>query len=255
MATATLLCKQCNFENEPERVYCHNCGAKLDRALLPPEATKREDPQVMQNRVRAVVRPSRFALIPLLRNLAISLAVAAVLAALFLMTVAPVETPAPLGVDALAAAPAISDDLEDMVQTPTGKRLSYTEDQVNAFLQSSIRAKDDPNSVLPVKYERTFVHFAEGLCRATLQESAFGHSFYVGSTDAVEIRNGQVVTHPVGGNIGRLQLPGKIMPGVEKALATLWAPLDTYKKLVARTGAVNFHPGSVEIVGKSAGVP
>ena len=57
MATTTLVCKQCNFENEPERVYCHNCGAKLDRSLLPPEATKREDPVIVQERVRKLVRP------------------------------------------------------------------------------------------------------------------------------------------------------------------------------------------------------
>ena len=30
-----LPCEQCGYVNEPERVYCHNCGAKLDRSLLP----------------------------------------------------------------------------------------------------------------------------------------------------------------------------------------------------------------------------
>ena len=35
-----LTCEQCGHENEAERVYCHNCGGKLDRSLLPKEDPK-----------------------------------------------------------------------------------------------------------------------------------------------------------------------------------------------------------------------
>jgi hypothetical protein len=253
MAAATLLCKQCNFENEPERVYCHNCGAKLDRALLPPEATKREDPQAVQARVRSVVRPSRLMLLPILSNLLLSLLVAAIAAAVFLMFQPPDGRPN-FSPDVVMMAPPISDNLEDLLQSPSPRRLDYTEDQVNAFLQGSLRAKEGSAYGLSVRYERSFVHFGEGYCRATLQEGILGYSFYVSSTDGVEIKNGQVVTHPIGGSIGRLPLPAKIMPQVEKAFAPIWAALDAYKKLVARLGSITFHPGSVEVVGKPPGV-
>ena len=33
--TRRLTCAECKYENEVERVYCHNCGEKLDRSLLP----------------------------------------------------------------------------------------------------------------------------------------------------------------------------------------------------------------------------
>ncbi len=253
MAAATLLCKQCNFENEPERVYCHNCGAKLDRALLPPEAAKREDPQAVQARVRSVVRPSRLMVVPVLLNLFLSLLVAAVLAAVILMFRPPDGRPA-LSAETLMMAPPISDNLEDLVQSPSRQRLAYTEEQVNAFLQATLHVKEESAFGLAVKYERSFVHFGEGYCRATLQEGIFGYSFYVSSTDAVEIKNGQVVTHPLAGSIGRLPIPAKIMPQVEKALGPLWDALDTYKKLVARLGAITFHAGSVEVMAKSPGV-
>jgi hypothetical protein len=249
MATATLLCKQCNFENEPERVYCHNCGAKLDRALLPPEAMKREDPQAVQQRVRSVVRPSRFQLWPILRNLALSLIVAALLAALYLIGGAPGNQPN-LSSDAVMLAPPIADELEDLVQSPAPKRLSFTEDQVNAFLQLSMRAKEQDTFGITVKYERTYVHFDDGVCHATVQESIFGKSFYFSSSDGVEISNGRLITHPVGGSIGRLPIPAKALPAVEKALAPVWSALDTYKKLVSRLGSINFHEKSVEVVGK-----
>jgi hypothetical protein len=208
----------------------------------------------VQDRVRSVVRPSRFAAKPFLRNLLVSLAVAAVLAVLILMAQPPEDRPH-LSDDIVMAAPPISDDIEDLVQSPSSKRLNYTEEQVNAFLQASLRAKQESTFGIPVKYERTFVRFQEGLCRATLQESIFGYSFYVSSTDGVEIRNGQLVTHPAAGSIGRLPIPAKWMPGVEKAFAPLWAGLDRYKKLVSRLGSITFHAGSVEMMGKAAGVP
>ena len=254
MATATLLCKQCNFENEPERVYCHNCGAKLDRALLPPEATKREDPQTTQARVRSVVQPSRFAAWPLFKNLVISVLVAAVLAALVVICRPPADQPA-LSQDVVMTAPAISDDLEDLLQSPGPKRLTYTETQVNGFLQGSLRPKEESSFGIPLKYERTFVRFREGRCHATLQESIFGYSFYLSSTDGVEIRNGQVVTQPVEGSLGRLRIPAKAMPTFEKMFASMWSPLAPYKKMVGRLGSIAFHQENVVVAAKSGNVP
>ena len=248
MATATLLCKQCNFENEPERVYCHNCGAKLDRALLPPEATKREDPQAVQKRVRTMVQPRRVAAVPFFKNLMGSLLVAALLAVLIAMAQPPVDR-APMSDEAVIAAPPISDNLEDLLQTPGSRPQTYTENQVNGFLLASLHGKSQSTFGITTKYERTFVRFQEGLCRTTLQFSIFGYSLYFGCNDGVEIRNGQLVTHPQTGSIGRLQIPASLMPMMEKA--PLWAALDPLKKLVVRLGALTFHPGHVVVAPKA----
>ena len=32
--TITLVCPDCQHENEPQRIYCHSCGARLDRSKL-----------------------------------------------------------------------------------------------------------------------------------------------------------------------------------------------------------------------------
>jgi hypothetical protein len=29
-----LACTECQHQNEVQRIYCHNCGAKLDRSAL-----------------------------------------------------------------------------------------------------------------------------------------------------------------------------------------------------------------------------
>src|SRR5580704_5733213 len=57
-AAPTLTCKQCNYANEPERVYCHNCGAKLDRSLLPKTAEKpQEHPEKARKRIEKMTNP------------------------------------------------------------------------------------------------------------------------------------------------------------------------------------------------------
>src|SRR4051794_4469121 len=56
---ASLTCAACGFVNEPERVYCHNCGAKLDRSILPKEeeAETRESIERTRRRVKKLTNP------------------------------------------------------------------------------------------------------------------------------------------------------------------------------------------------------
>src|ERR1700757_2562322 len=54
----TLPCEQCGYVNEPERVYCHNCGSKLDRSLLPKAESKAvEAPEKVRKRVEKMTNP------------------------------------------------------------------------------------------------------------------------------------------------------------------------------------------------------
>ncbi len=244
MATTTLLCKQCNFENEPERVYCHNCGAKLDRSLLPPEATKREDPVVVQERVRKLIRPHGVSAWQRGKNFVTSLIVGAVLAAIIVIAKPPDGAPT-LSPEAVMEAPTITDDMEAAQQLSGSHALKYTDDQVNAFLQASIKGKDKDSTV---KFERAYVHFDEGLCRITTQESIFGLSLYATTERSVSVQNGAIVSQSHGGSFGRLAVSGKIMPSLEKAFAPLWTVLERNRKLVSQMQSITFHKGSVEMV-------
>ncbi len=244
MPPATLICKQCNFENEPERVYCHNCGAKLDRSLLPPEATRREDPVVVQERVRKLIKPEGVPPWQRIRNLLGSVIVAALLAALFVISRTPDGAPN-LSQGAVMDAPPITDDMEGQQQVTGAHLMRYTDDQVNAFLQSSLRGKDKDSTV---KFERAYVHFDEGVCRITTEESIFGLSFYAMTERTVSIQNGSIVSRSLGGSFGRMAISAKIMPALESAFAPLWKVLDHDRKLVAQMQSITFHRGSVEMV-------
>lgn len=252
MATTTLVCKQCNFENESERVYCHNCGAKLDRSLLPPEATRREDPVVVQERVRKMVSPRRGMGLRGVKNFLLSVLVSAALAALIVMARMPDGTPA-LNREAAMEAPTITDDMEAQQTLPTPHRLTYTEDQVNAFLLASIKGKKDSASAYGATFERMFVHFNEGRVVITAQYSLFGYPVYATTVHSLMIRNGALVSDPLGGAIGRLRLSARLMKGAEVIFAPVWKVLDHDRKLLSQMQLVACHKGSVEMVTRQAG--
>lgn len=248
MSTTTLLCKQCNFENEPERVYCHNCGAKLDRSLLPPEATRREDPGVVQERVRKMIKPRGVSPVHRFKNLLASLLVGAILALIVVIARTPGDAPT-LSKEAVMDAPTVSDDLEALEQQGGSRALRYTEDQINAFLQSSIRSKDKDATV---QFVRAYVHFDEGRCAITTEESIFGLSLFATTVRTVSVQNGTISTRAVGGSFGRLSLPGWLMPYLERVFAPLWTVLDHDRKLVSNLQSITFRRGSVEMVTRAA---
>ena len=192
MAATMLVCKQCNFENEPERVYCHNCGAKLDRSLLPPEATKREDPVLVQQRVRKMVKPRNATLAFQLKNLLYSVLLAAFLALIIAAIKPPGGTPN-ISQDAASEAPPIADDLDGLLQQPAPHRLAYSEDQVNAYLKATLRGgKADRAGALAMKFEQAYVHFGNGTCQITSVQSLFGLPIYTTTVRSFAVSNGVV---------------------------------------------------------------
>lgn len=252
MATTTLVCKQCNFENEPERVYCHNCGAKLDRSLLPPEATKRADPVLVQERVRKMVNPRRGSGLRWLRHLVASLALAALFAAIVVIIKPPDAIPE-ISKDAALSAPTVTDDLDGLVVQPTPARLTYSEDQINAFIQSTIRGKPGGSTgFAALKFERAYVRFDEGLVRITYVQSVFGLPLYATTVDSVSVQNGQVVAQPTAGTFGRLPIAPRLMPYFNNVFTPLWKVLDRDKNLIARLGSITFHKQRVDMLNKAA---
>jgi predicted amidophosphoribosyltransferase len=54
-----LVCPECQRQNEAERIYCHDCGARLDRSALAKVAPKEEDPKQTQRRLKQILDPGR----------------------------------------------------------------------------------------------------------------------------------------------------------------------------------------------------
>lgn len=236
-----LICPECRHENEPERIYCHNCGARLDRSSLVTEGPAVEDPKRTHKRLQRMFDPQRGKLRRNFFFICKMILGACIFAAVVEMISAPEVPPArkTIGVPA-----EINFDLEKAALSRAPIQLQYTQDQVNAYLEYSLKNKHFLDKPL-LKFNRAIVGFGEGLCTITVERSLFGYSLYSRASYQVAVSNGKIGASNKGGSIGRLQIHPQVMQFVDLIFADLWSALDRERKLVARMSGIEFHDGNV----------
>lgn len=220
--TPTLKCAACGHQNEPERVYCHNCGEKLDRTLLPkPQDVAVESDAKRRQRVKKMMRPKRN-IGGILKTLISVLIFAALIAAAFLYFQQPEVLP-----DRKAIADRNAGDLwQALMQNPKQLSLDMTEEELNYFLKNALKPAE--SSVPGVKFERAFVTLGNNTITVTAERSAWGGlSMFSSTTYAVRNKpNGEGVNfEPIAVRFGRLgadpripSVPGLGLGGLQKAL-------------------------------------
>src|SRR5207237_10261484 len=95
MKTATpiqLTCPECRRDNEPERIYCHDCGARLDRSALAGRRTgKIETSEELHKRMRGMFSQRRIKAQLLFFKSVKLILMSFSVSALFVMFIAPVD--------------------------------------------------------------------------------------------------------------------------------------------------------------------
>ena len=132
-----LICPECRRENDPERIYCHDCGARLDRSALAKVAPKVEDAKETQRRLRTMLNPQRKQLRLLFFKVSKMILGAFAAAAVVQMLRAP-DVPARAKMGDFP--PQIGLDLENATMRHGAAPLQYTEAQVNAYLGSALKS-------------------------------------------------------------------------------------------------------------------
>jgi hypothetical protein len=242
-ATPTLTCKQCNYENEPERVYCHNCGAKLDRSLLPKEPAPKAARAVEQNRkrIRKLVNPNRGFFTNWHRALLNVLCSAISIAALIQIVRPPDDVPPTLTKDALLDAPNLLGDIGDLQMSTSPQTRTLSEDTINLYLASSIHNRGDTSGDY-FKFDRTFANLGHDVIKITAQESAFGYPLYASTYYKLSIVGNKLLATNVGGSLGRLPVHPMIMAYCGQAFDQLWAALQREKELLDRMQSISIQP-------------
>ena len=237
----TLVCKECGYVNESERVYCHGCGAKLDREILAAQKPQPIAPEQKQREVRKLMKPRGNTFLGnfgsrLLRTLAL----AALVAALIDAALPPRQGLPDLQKESAAGSVPVDVYLEKLTAAPTAQRLGFREADVNAYLKRE-RFKTIPawfTSALPL--QRLLVHFEEGAATLSVQASVAGYPLYAGFSGrpAADPQHGLTATC-TGGNIGRLQIPAPAAcPAAAALLPLLTDSLRHERELLARIGSV-----------------
>jgi len=233
-----LVCGECRHENEAQRIYCHNCGERLDRSAA---AARKPmvDPTETHRRLQKMLEPPsrvrhNFSAVS-------KLVLAAVAAAALVEMALPPELPAPTKI----VSPQIDLDLENAHLRPSP--LEYSQDQINAYLTYRLISKKAALTYPFLTFVRATASFREGACTIAMERSLFGYSIFSRTSHRVETNAGKIDATNVGGWIGRLPIHPVIMQFGDIIFADLWSALDRERKLVGKMGTVNFHDGSVTI--------
>lgn len=241
-----LICPECRRENEPERIYCHDCGARLDRTALAKIAPKGEDAKETQRRLRTMLDPQRAKMRLMFFKIS-KLILGAFAAAALVQMLLPPDVPPRTKTGEFP--PQINLDLENAAMNHSTAPLRYTEAQVNAYLGSALKSKQAVLSKL-LQFERATVNFDENVCLITAERSLFGFSVFTGTSSKVTLDNGTLKASNNGGRIGRLPIHPLLMQYADPLFADLWTALERERKSVAKMGAIEFHPQAVVLIPK-----
>lgn len=241
-----LICPDCQHENESERIYCHNCGARLDRSKLVPSAATLGDPDVQtQKHLKKLFQGGRGNFKRAALKLAKVVLGAVCLAALIVMAL-PADLPPPS--KNYTFAPMINMDMVSATSSHQGASLVYNEEQVNSYIASNLRRKDSPANQGYFPLRRVQIRFDEALCGINTERQLFGYSIYSGGTYRVKIDNGKIVSTSTGGYIGRMPIHPAMMKYADILLQKTWDSMARERNSVAKLASIEFHPQSVTLV-------
>lgn len=243
-----LTCGQCNYANEPERVYCHNCGSKLDRSLLPKveEQKKEESAEQARKRVARMTNPKATSLGRELWVFCKTIGSAIACAVLILMARAPEGVPSSK-LDVLPRM--ISMELHETLNVPQPRTIAFSEADVNAHLLKSVKAKA---GIVPgVEFKRMYVNFlGDNVLRVSTEQSLWGYPIYSGMMFRVGVVDGKFRADCAGGNFGRLRVHPLIMSNVDFAFQKLWTSLKRERDQMDRMQTVLVDKGRIQFVTK-----
>ncbi len=241
-----LVCAECRHENEPERIYCHNCGARLDRSSLAKEkVAASEAPAETRERLQRMFDPRGVKLRHRLVQ-SVKLILGACAAAALIEMLLPPELPPPS--QGLELGPQLGLDIETAVMEQRGARLSYSADQVNAYLMTALKRKKTDLDKPFLEFKRAVASLDEGIFRLTTERSFFGYSLYTTASYRVVTHDGKLVARNCGGSLGRMPIHPEIMRYADAILGDVWKALERDRKEVAKLAAIEFHPQQVVLI-------
>ena len=241
-----LVCPDCQHENEPERIYCHSCGARLDRSKMSAAAVPVGDPDIKtQAHLKKLLQGGQGDAKRAALKLAKVLLGALCVAALIVMALPPDLPPATKN---YTFAPMINMDMVSATSGHQGAALVYKEEQVNSYIASNLRRKDNPASQGYFPLRRVLVRFEEGVCGIDTERQLLGYSIYSGSSYRVKIDNGKVIGTTTSGYIGRMPIHPALMKYADILLQKAWDSLARERTSVAKLASIEFHPQSVTLV-------
>ena len=243
-----LACQECGSENEPERLYCRACGAKLDRVLPgePPSPAGASPASVLPPPPGPPQPPPSVAPASGLsgfRGVVRILALAAVAALLVQAFRAPGFVEEQKG---RVATQPVGGTVLQALEDPKPQQVVLSEADLNSYLGAVQKLK--PGPIPGVQFGRFFLRLEQGGVWLELRNDVWGWPLYMGLRYRLE---GERLRPELdAGSIGRVRIPALAARGLEPAFERIYRAMDAEWRLLSRMDAVRLEDGRVVLVTK-----
>ena len=243
-------CGQCGHENDLTRVFCQNCGTRLERGDVAVRSAGTTPVAVKRSKAKPRGLTPGAALMQALKGLLFTAALAAVAALFIQFSRAPDGLPPAEMVDNIKASNLFA-AVQAFSAASSPRTLDLKESQINNYLASRVsvvRAIGTGGADSSAQVGRTFVALGEGSIRFYVERQHLGLSFYV-YVDGVPVTGPEGASMTIkGGGVGRVPLDPRIMNIVRGQVITpvidaLAEPLQIFRK----ADRVTVKPGTVRV--------
>lgn len=237
-----LICAQCGYENEPERVYCHNCGTKLDRSVLPRDTvTQQESLAETRRRIRKMTSPGK--LVPVFKTFLGTLFWAALVAAIILIARRPDGVPTR---EQEVSARIISGEIDAAVDAPQSVTIRATP----IDLSQHVRTRVKKINVIPLSdFKRAFVTTNDGKITFGVEENLFGYPIFSTIEYQAAVVDGKFAAEKTGMHFGRLGIPPQVT-GLDSLFSKFATSLKQERKLLDKAKALTLTKDQAVLVTK-----
>lgn len=242
----SLKCSCCGYDNDPTRVYCHNCGEKLEiaegSAALPGGFTPVQDfadrPPARKRRPIAWG-----ALFSALFKVVI---LAGLTAAVVLAVLPPLDVPPPVQANEQAAE-RIDDMLKGAAASSGAIAFELPEADVQKWFVSSVHFKPSEGFV-SLRPERVYSVLGDGNVRVGLQAALPVAASLYFEGDYEPVREGaSYILRPKRYSVGRLPLPVVLGWPVERQLGGMEDALAPSLERLSRASYIGVTPGRITL--------
>lgn len=250
---SAIKCGQCGHENDVTRVFCQNCGTRLDRpegseAVItgPTESPVKGQP-LKQRKTKKTRSGEQIQFLPwLLRRVVASAFLGFILAVIIQIGRKPDGVPAPQPPNELQARKTY-EMVRTFSESPYSRSYDLTQDQINNYLATHIVAETvAAASPIRAEFQRAFVVIDSSRVRFFVQQKHLRWPiyFYLDITPAATGGGEGAFT---GGGIGSLPLNGPLLFLPKKFVAPILTELAKNMEPVNKAGSVTLSPPFVKL--------
>jgi hypothetical protein len=241
-----LKCSQCGHENDLTRVFCQDCGARLDRTEVDASKGPSVPPLVTAgpgNKFKPIKVRRAGGGLGWLKTIVVLVIWAAIIAAV-IQAVRPPEDAPPEG----AGNAAQGNILEGMLRTSAYSTNPVTyganPDAINGLLSARLKSGGEDSPIAPV-FKRVYVVTGDKTLKVGLEQTISNWPIYV-VYEGVPVKSGDKwVLNPVGGQIGRLPIPALLSPYIERFFTPVTEALNTQIGYLNNANSIEVTPGQV----------